>query len=131
PARDRAGAAVAPAACRRRSHAGKPRSLGHSHARASTRSWLQRRLVTAVPWTLIPAPRITEHEVDAEPSLRAPSGSLSSACSHVGWRPAPRLRPSARGTDHRAREQLRDAVASDTGAGSVSDASAALARPER
>jgi len=39
---------------------------------ASTIGWLYRR-----GW--IPAPRITEHEVDAEPSLRAASGSLKSA----------------------------------------------------
>ncbi|PYR62449.1 MAG: hypothetical protein DMF91_06655 [Acidobacteria bacterium] len=54
-------------------------------------------MVTAVPAQLIPAPPITQNEaaavassrpqVDAEPSLRAASGSLKSACSHVGWRP--------------------------------------------
>src|SRR2546422_6111449 len=76
---------------------GSRASLAYSVARASTIGWLQRRSVTAVPWTLIPAPRITQHEVDAEPSLRAPSGSLRSACSHVGWRPAPRLRLVTRG----------------------------------
>jgi len=66
--------------------------LAYSSAIASTIGCVERRSVTAVPWTLIPATRITQHEVDAEPSLRAPSGSLSSACSHVGWRPAPLLR---------------------------------------
>src|SRR5213593_1186004 len=70
--------------------------LACSSAIASTIGWCQRRSVTAVPWTLIPAPRITEHEVDAEPSLRAASGSLRSACSHAGWRPAPRPRLIAR-----------------------------------
>ena len=41
---------------------------------------------------LIRTSRITRHEVDAETSRRAPSGILRSACSQVGWRPAPRLR---------------------------------------
>src|SRR6058998_3639003 len=91
-AAEKSAAVVVPAACRRRSHAGKPRSLAYSSVIASTIGWGQRRSVTAVPWTLIPAPRTTQHEVDAEPSLRAASGSLKSACSHVGWRPAPRLR---------------------------------------
>jgi len=71
---------------------GSRAQLAYSSAIASTIGRFQRRSVTAVPWTLIRAPRITQHEVDAEPSLRAPSGSLSSACSHVGWRPAPLLR---------------------------------------
>src|SRR5439155_12323665 len=71
---------------------GSHAQLANSFALASTIGRFQRRSVTAVPWTLIPAPRITQHEVDAEPSLRAASGSLKSACSHVGWRPAPRLR---------------------------------------
>src|SRR5438132_13368694 len=88
----KSAAVVVPVACRRRSHAGKPRSARELSRPRVDYGWLQRRSVTAVPWTLIPAPRITQHEVDAEPSLRAASGSLNSACSHVGWRPALRLR---------------------------------------
>src|SRR5438132_14357332 len=62
----KSAAVVVPVACRRRSHAGKPRSARELSRPRVDYGWLQRRSVTAVPWTLIPAPRITQHEVDAK-----------------------------------------------------------------
>ena len=93
----KSAAVVVPAACRRRSHAGKPRA-----ARVLYRYRVDYRMAPTTvghgcTMDADSATRITQHEVDAEPSLRAASGSLRSACSHVGWRPAPRLRLLARG----------------------------------
>ena len=48
--------------------------LACSFAAASTSCWLQRRRSRHTPARLARTPRITRREVDAEPSLRAPSG---------------------------------------------------------
>ena len=67
-------AAVVPVACLRPRTPGRHASLACSFAPVSTNCWLQRRLITHAPAKRLRTARITRHEVDAEPALRAPSG---------------------------------------------------------
>jgi hypothetical protein len=60
-------------------HAGKPRSLAYSIAVASTRDDLHDGRTWHAPVRVVRDSRITVGEVDAEPALRASSGSSLSA----------------------------------------------------